>query len=221
MSEKDLPLQESLPEDQEANQEVLHDILTICQEKLSRDTSDNIAYLRTPDTTISIHDYHKKADGKSASNELGNRPFEGVIGDYEVWTLEWLDKNHIGYGPHNLTMYKFFLYPDKIKVKRIFSVEPSNGDPREDAIIPPEVSRVNYLEDEDSEFAKIKESFEGIPKYQDPGSTEQATEELKRFFGGNPEDEELGLQKLTQLEAENLRKLLMSASYTHDPYFEE
>jgi hypothetical protein len=126
--------------------------------------------------------------------------------------LDWLDKEHIGYGPHAFTQYKFFIYPGRVKAKRIFSIESTNDDPRE-TNIDSEIPHTTSSEVDKKELSGV--STESIPK-----SAELQAEEVRRYFGGDYEEESLGLLGLSQSEAENLTKLLASANKTDDPYFE-
>lgn len=80
----------------------------------------------------------------------------------------------------------------------------------------------NELTDDDPEFALIKQAFEGLSGSADSlESKEQQMELVYRFFGGDPEENQLGLHDITQEEAENLRRLLLCANATYDPYFED
>lgn len=198
-------------ETQPVDQMTLRDIIIICKAKTDEILNDNIAYLRTPTSTILVHDNRNyKAITK-----------EGLIGDFEVWRLDWLYEEHIGYGPHTLTTYKFFTGGDKIRAKRIVEYNDTNGDPREYAIEHEGPYLPDYLKDDDHEFALIKQSFEGLPLGSRlSGSTEQQMEAIKRLVGGDPEEAKLGLQDLDQDEAEGLRRLLLMAEPTRDPYFE-
>ena len=151
-------------------------------------------------------------------NQPGKIRTNGPIGENEIWTLKWLEEKHPGYGPHTFTTYKFFLNRDAIHAKRIYELNESNGDPRENLIENHASSLPAYLVDEDPEFTLIKQAFEGLP--QTPSSLEspeQQREAIKRFFGGDPEETTLGLHDLSQIAAEEVRKLLFTAEPTRDP----
>lgn len=188
----------------------LTDIVNICDARIEETEDNHVAYLRTPHTTVMIHDCRSK----QANNE--------VTGRQEVWVLDWLNQEQPGYGPHTFTTYKFFMEPSGIRVKRLFEVNGSNGDRREESLQSEAVTLPEYLTDADPEFALIKQAFEGIPRSAELlGSTEQQMEAINRFFGGDPEETQLGLHDMTQEETEKLRKLLHDAEPTDDPYFEQ
>lgn len=196
---------------QPADQKTLGDVVNICRTNADALKHDNIAYLRGPATTVLIHDNSKYAALRA----------KGLIGDYDIWRLDWLNKEHPGYGPHTFTTYKLFLGDDGIRAKRLFELNETNGDPREEAIEGEEQTLPPYLTDDDSEFALIMQAFEGLPIRKElSGSVEQQIEGIKRFIDGDPEEAALGLHDLNQGQAEELRNLMLSAKPTRDPYFE-
>lgn len=193
-------------------QEMLEEIISFGKDYLREVKGDNIAYMRNPDTTMLIIDNHDKP---------ARRIRDGVIGDYEIWVLKWLDKENPGYGPHTFTTYKFFTKNEGISVKKIFEANGTNGDPRE-ALLQTEITPLPpYLTDPDPEFALIMQSFEGVgekPKLF--GSAEQKIEAVNRFFGGHYEEDQLGLYEVSQDEIEELKELFFNTEPTRDPYFE-
>jgi hypothetical protein len=203
---------ELLAENHPASQQVLRDLVTISQAKTAAIKNDDIAYLRLPNTTILIHDSYKPE--RPRNND--------VIGDYEIWVLSWLDKEHPGYGPHTFTTYKLFLETDGVRAKRIFELNKTNYDRREEGLDQIEPSLPAYLTDDNPELALVKQALEGYPTAKElVGSYEQQKETINRFFGGDPEEAALGLNDLSQVQAEDLRKLLLTAEPTRDPYFEQ
>lgn len=210
------------PELEPVSQAFLEELVTECNDLVENIKDDNVAYLRTPDTTISIQDYARESTDHCLRAEIvENKSINSVVGDIRIEVMHWLDEATVGYGPHELTTYIInYIGRNEIGIKRLYKVLDSNDDSR--WALPPQSGGLpEYLEDDDPKIASLKRAFEGYPLENElSGSREVMLEEIFRAWGGDPNEEAIGLLGVNMKQARALELLISNAKPTIDPYFE-